>query len=80
MNLPRLFLFFSVATFILLAPFVATFALYSDKLRYAFFYLSVSTLSFSLWALSRYENLATPFPTPPLSPLEFEKLGDGPPI
>jgi hypothetical protein len=58
MNLTRLFLFFSVATFILLAPFVATFALYSDKLRYAFFYLSVSTLSFSLWALSRYENLA----------------------
>jgi len=73
MNLTRLFLFFSAATFILLAPFVLTFALYSDKLRYAFFYLSVSTLSFSLWALSRYENLAPP----PLSPLESEKLGDG---
>jgi hypothetical protein len=78
MNLPRLFLFFSVATFILLAPFVATFALYSYMLRYAFFYLSVSTLSFSLWALSRYENLSSPFPTPPLSPLESEKLSDGP--
>ena len=58
MILPRLFLFFSMATFILLAPFVVTFALYSSMLRYAFFYLSVSTLSFSLWALSRYENLA----------------------
>jgi hypothetical protein len=40
----------------MLAPFVVTFALHSDKLRYAFFYLSVSTLSFSLWALSRYEQ------------------------
>jgi hypothetical protein len=78
MNLPRLFLFFSVATFILLAPFVATFALYSYLLRYAFFYLSVSTLSFSLWALSRYENLDPPFPIPPLSPLESEKLSVGP--
>jgi hypothetical protein len=76
MNLPRLFLFFSVATFILLAPFVATFALYSYMLRYAFFYLSVSTLSFSLWALSRYESLA--FPTPiPLAPLKSEKLSVG---
>ena len=83
MNLPRLFLFFSMATFILLAPFVVTFALYSSMLRYAFFYLSVSTLSFSLWALSRYENLASPFPTAPLSPLsplESEKLSVGPQI
>lgn len=40
----------------MLAPFVPTFALHSYKLRYAFFYLSVSTLSFSLWALSRYEH------------------------
>jgi hypothetical protein len=63
MNLPRLFLLVGVATFILLAPFVVTFALYSDQLRYAFFYLSVSTLSFSLWALSRYENLSSPPPT-----------------
>jgi hypothetical protein len=56
MDLPRLFLIFSAATFVMLAPFVVTFALHSDKLRYAFFYLSVSTLSFSLWALSRYEQ------------------------
>lgn len=40
----------------MLAPFVITFTLHSDKLRYAFFYLSVTTLSFSLWALSRYEQ------------------------
>ncbi|WP_433967336.1 hypothetical protein [Tunturiibacter gelidiferens] len=56
MDLPRLFLIFGAATFVMLAPFVVTFALHSDKLRYAFFYLSVSTLSFSLWALSRYEH------------------------
>jgi hypothetical protein len=56
MDLPRLFLIFSAATFVMLAPFVVTFALHSDKLRYAFFYLSVSALSFSLWALSRYEQ------------------------
>jgi hypothetical protein len=56
MDLPRLFLIFSAATLVMLAPFVVTFALHSDKLRYAFFYLSVSTLSFSLWALSRYEH------------------------
>jgi hypothetical protein len=55
MDLPRLFLVFSVASFLMLAPFVATFALYSATLRYAFFYLSVCSLSFSLWALSRYE-------------------------
>jgi hypothetical protein len=55
-NLPNLFLTFSIASFVMLAPFVVTFALHSNKLRYAFFYLSVSTLSFSLWALSQYER------------------------
>ena len=68
MNLPRLFLIFSAATFVMLAPFVVTFALHSDKLRYVFFYLSVSTLSFSLWALSRYEKhrgfTSSPSPSP----------------
>lgn len=58
MDLPRLFLTFSAASFIMLAPFVATFALHSEKLRYLFFYLSVCTLSFSLWALSRYEPVS----------------------
>ncbi|WP_353072973.1 hypothetical protein [Tunturiibacter gelidiferens] len=56
MDLPRLFLIFGAAIFVMLAPFVITFAIHSDKLRYAFFYLSVSTLSFSLWALSRCEH------------------------
>ncbi len=57
MDLSRLFLNFSIASFVMLAPFVATFALHSDKLRYAFFYLSVCSLSFALWALSQYERV-----------------------
>jgi hypothetical protein len=58
MDLPRLFLTFSVSSFVMLAPFVVSFALYAEKLRYAFFYLSICALSFSLWALSRYEHLS----------------------
>jgi hypothetical protein len=65
MDLPRLFLIFSAATFVMLAPFVVTFALHSEKLRYAFFYLSVSTVSFSLWALSRYEHSHSTYFDPP---------------
>jgi hypothetical protein len=65
MDLPRLFLIFSAATFVMLAPFVVTFALHSEKLRYAFFYLSVSTVSFSLWALSRYEHSHGTYFDPP---------------
>jgi hypothetical protein len=64
MDLPRLFLTFSVSSFVMLAPFVATFALYSEQLRYAFFYLSTCTLSFSLWALSKYERLSSATPSP----------------
>jgi hypothetical protein len=65
MNLPRLFLFFSVATFILLAPFVATFALYSSMLRYAFFYLCLDPLLFALGALELREPPRTfPHPSP----------------
>ena len=60
MNLPNLFLNFSIASFVMLAPFVITFALHSDRLRYVFFYLSISTLSFALWALSQYERTAAP--------------------
>jgi hypothetical protein len=59
MSLARLFLLFGLASFIMLAPFVFTFAINSEKLRYAFFYLSVSTLSFSLWALRQYEQSAS---------------------
>jgi len=58
MNFPRLLLTFSISSFVMLAPFVVTFALHSEKLRYNFSYLSVCTLSFSLWALSRYERLS----------------------
>jgi hypothetical protein len=58
MDLPRLFLTFSVTSFVMLAPFVVTFALHSERLRYNFSYLSVCTLSFSLWALSQYERIA----------------------
>ncbi len=64
MDLPRLFLTFSISSFVLLAPLVATFALSSKLLRYAFFYLSICTLSFSLWALSRYERLSSATPNP----------------
>jgi hypothetical protein len=64
MNLPRLFLLFSLSCFIMLAPFVATFSLHSEKLRYAFFYISVSSLSFTLWALSQYERSSPAIPVP----------------
>jgi hypothetical protein len=58
MDLPRIFLAFSVASFVMLAPFAITYALHSEKLRYNFSYLGVCTLSFSLWALSRYEDMS----------------------
>jgi hypothetical protein len=62
MNFPRLFLTFSITSFVMLAPFVVTFALHSEKLRYNFSYLSICTLSFSLWALSRYERISVRTP------------------
>lgn len=61
-DLPRLFLIFSLAGFIMLAPFVFTFAHHSQMLRYAFFYLSAPCLSFTLWALSRYERISPAIP------------------
>jgi hypothetical protein len=73
MDLPRLFLIFSVSSFILLAPFVVTFALYAEQLRYAFFYLSICALSFSLWALSQYEHLSGA-PWIPSNPSKIKKL------
>jgi hypothetical protein len=57
MDLPRFFLIFSIASFIVLVPSVASLALYSERLRTVLSYLSICTLSFSLWALSRYERL-----------------------
>ena len=56
MDLPRFFLTFSIASFIVLAPSVATIAFYSERLRTVLSYLAICTLSFSLWALSRYEQ------------------------
>jgi len=68
MDFPRLFLTFSVTSFVMLAPFVVTFALYSQKLRYSSFsYLSVCSLAFSLWALSQYERLSMRTPHGPPS-------------
>jgi hypothetical protein len=58
MSFPRLLLTFSITSFVMLAPFVVSFALHSEKLRYNFSYLGVCTLSFSLWALSRYERIS----------------------
>lgn len=58
MSFPRLLLTFGITSFVMLAPFVVTFAVHSEKLRYNFAYLSVCTLSFSLWALSRYERIS----------------------
>jgi hypothetical protein len=58
MNLQRLFLTFSITSFVMLAPFVFTVALHSEKLRYNFSYLGICALSFALWALSRYERLS----------------------
>lgn len=56
MDIARLFLAFSITSFLMLAPFVVTFAIHSQKLWYNFSYLSVCTLSFCLWALSQYER------------------------
>jgi hypothetical protein len=64
MDLPRLFLIFSISSFVMLAPFAVTFALHAKQLRYAFFYLSICTLSYSLWALSRYEHPSGGTPNP----------------
>jgi len=58
MDLPRLLLTFSAASFVMLAPFVATLVVQDPRLRYVAFYLSVCSLSFSLWALSRFERLS----------------------
>ena len=62
MDLPRLFLIFSAASFVMLAPFVATFALHSEKLWFVSAYLSVCTLSYCLWALSLDERMVPAIP------------------
>jgi len=56
MDVPRLFLLFSISLFVVLAPPIFALALHQRALPYECSYLSVSMLSFSLWALSRYEQ------------------------
>jgi hypothetical protein len=59
MDLPRFFLIFGVASFVVLAPSAATLALYSERSGYVLSYLAICVLSFCLWALSRYERMET---------------------
>lgn len=59
MDLPRLFLIFSASSLAILGPAMFTFNLHS---RYGYFHLSVCSLAFSLWALSRYENISQALP------------------
>jgi ABC-type multidrug transport system fused ATPase/permease subunit len=57
MTFSRVMLAFSVASFVMLAPFVVTFAIHSERLRYNFSYLGICVLPFALWALSLYERI-----------------------
>jgi hypothetical protein len=59
MDLPRFFLIFSIASFVVLAPSAVTLALSSERSRYVLSYLAICVLSFCLWALSRYERIET---------------------
>jgi hypothetical protein len=59
MDVPRLFLLFSISLFVILAPPIIALALHQRALPYECSYLSVSALAFSLWALSRYEQETT---------------------
>ena len=58
-DVPRLFLLFSISLFVVLAPPIIALAFHQRALPYECSYLSVSVLSFSLWALSRYEQQST---------------------
>ena len=55
MDLPRLFLTFGAASLVMLGPSVITSVLHSGG--YSAFYLTVSSLSLSLWLLHEYEKL-----------------------
>jgi hypothetical protein len=59
MDLPRLFLTFSISSFFIVAPPVAALTIHSGKPVYEFSYLSICILSFALWALSQYEPAPT---------------------
>ncbi len=75
MDLSRLFLTFSVTSFVMLAPFAITFALHSEMLRYNFSYLGICTLSFALWALSQYERNALALR---VAPIEIQRSPGAP--
>jgi hypothetical protein len=62
MDLPRLFLLFSISSFVILAPPVLTLGLHSGMLPSELSYLAVTVLSFSLWALSQYERTTLAIP------------------
>ncbi len=55
MNMPRLFLLFSIALFVVLAPPIIALTLHNRMLPYECSYFSISAISYSLWVLSRYE-------------------------
>jgi hypothetical protein len=57
MDIRRLFLIFSISSFVMLAPPITMLAIHMGKLPYECSYLSISALPFSLWALSRYEHI-----------------------
>jgi hypothetical protein len=56
MDLRRVFFVFSLSSFSMLAPPIAALAIHMGKLPYECSYLSISTLSFCFWALSKYER------------------------
>lgn len=56
MDMPRLFLLFSISLFVVMAPPILALTIHNRMLPYECSYLSISGISFSLWALSRYER------------------------
>jgi|GEM_PF-3314033 len=58
MDIQRLFLIFAACSSVVLAPPVLAQGIHMHKLPYECSYLSISALSFCLWALSRYEDLS----------------------
>jgi hypothetical protein len=66
MDIGRLFLIFSLSSFVMLAPPIAMLTIHMGKLPYECSYFAVSVLSFSLWALSRYERISLAKHNPPI--------------
>jgi hypothetical protein len=57
MDSRRLFLLFGLSSFVMLAPPIITLAIHVRRLPFECSYLSISALSFSLWALASYERI-----------------------